>query len=73
MDALQMMAFILYILGNITIATLKVKGYVKMIGYFSLMLVGFLAVNSMTLGETAYLVIALPPAVLFLGDMIARR
>jgi len=68
-----MIAFILYILGNITIATLKVKGYVKMIGYFSLMLVGFLAANSMTLGETAYLVIALPPMVLFLGDMIARR
>lgn len=72
MDAQTMMAFILYVLGNVAVSALRVKGYVKMVAYFALMFIGFMMVSSNNMGELAYLVVGLVPTILFLGDMLRR-
>lgn len=73
MDAQMMIAFILYVVAHVWIAILRVKGYIKTIGFFSLMFIGFLVVNSNNMGELAYLVVGLTPIVLFLGDALFNK
>lgn len=69
----MMIAFILYVVANVGIASLRVKGYIKMIGFYSLMFIGFLVVNSNSMGELAYLVVGFTPVMLFLGDVLFNK
>jgi len=74
MDGFTMLASIVYVVANISIACLKVKGYIKMIGFFSLLVLGLIFADGLSAQvpnpEFLYVVFALVPLVLFLGDVL---
>lgn len=74
MDGFTMLALIVYVVANISIASLKVKGYIKMIGFFSLLVLGLIFAGDLSAQvpnpEFLYVVFALIPLVLFLGDVL---